>query len=232
LLLALALPLAAGCIPYSTGTTAVPTAPGTVQPNLSAYFIPGGLDYAEGDSTAASLVGADMVMRVGLDNRSDLGIRVPGFVGILVDYKRRLDAGTHEDPALAAMFGGGVVNLGDHALVEAALLASGRQSAQATPYGGIKAMQVFPLHREAVTDQPTVGIFGGLRLGTERLGISPEVGIFYDPSALGLRESNWIVVPSFTLHGRELIDLVLGGGSGTRPPPSYPRPRPPGGRWP
>jgi hypothetical protein len=90
-----------------------------------------------------------------------------------------------------------------------------------TPYGGIKAMHVFPLVDEAVRDDPTVGVFAGVRIGTEAVAISPEIAVFYDRSALGLRDRNWIIVPSFTLHGDELMRRIFG-----RPPPD-PR-RPPG----
>ena len=234
LLLALVLPLAAGCIPYATGTTAAPLPPSVLEPSLAFYFVPGGLDPAAGDSASASLIGADLELRYGIDGRSELGVRAPGLVGVVIDYKRRLDQGsTRDEPAVAVLVGGGVVNWGEHALMEAALLASGRQTDRLTPYGGFKAMHVVPLAPDAVEDQPTIGVFGGVRLGTERLGISPEIGVFYDPSALGLREGNWIVVPSFTFHGRELLDILLGGGSGgPYPPRPTPVPRPPGGRWP
>ena len=235
LLLAGVLPLAAGCIPYSTGTTAVPAPGVTVEPSMSAYFIPRGVDYEDADTSAAPLFGVDLEARIGIDERSDLGIRAPGFVGVVVDYKRRLDAGPRDGAAVAATFGGGVVNLGDHALVQAGLLASGRQNAGATAYGGVKAMQVIPLNSGAVSDQPTVGAFAGVRLGSQRLGVSPEIGVFYDPSALGLRQSSWIVIPSFTFHGQELLDAFFGGRrdrNGPFPPRPTPVPRPPGGRWP
>jgi hypothetical protein len=234
LLLPAVLPLAAGCIPYSTGTTAVPTPAGAMEPSMSAYFIPRGVEDGDADSTTSPLFGADLEARIGIDERSDLGIRAPGFVGVLVDYKRRLDAGPRDGAAVAATFGGGVVNLGDHALVQAGLLASGPQNSGATAYGGVKAMQVVPLNSGAVSDQPTVGAFAGVRLGSQRLGISPEIGVFYDPSALDLRRSSWIVIPSFTFHGQELLDLFFGarGGAAPFPPRPTPVPRPPGGRWP
>jgi hypothetical protein len=229
-------PLAAGCIPYSTGTTAAPIPPGVLEPSLAVYFVPGGLDPTAGDSTSGSLIGADAEIRYGIDERSDVGVRAPGLLGIVVDYKRRLDGGTtREEPALAALVGGGVVNAGEHALFQAALLASGGQSRRLTPYGGAKLMQVIPLTSYAVEDKPTIGVFGGVRLGSERLGLSPEIGVFYDPSALGLRETNWIVVPSFTFHGQEVLDVLLGRSRGRDdpyPPRPTPVPRPPGGRWP
>jgi hypothetical protein len=236
LLLAVLLPLAAGCIPYSTGTTAAPIPPGALEPSLTVYFVPGGLDPAAGDSASTSLIGADAEIRYGIDERSDVGVRAPGLVGIVVDYKRRLDGGsTREEPAFAAVVGAGVVNVGEHALFQVALLASGGQSTRLTPYGGAKLMQVVPITPDAVEDKPTIGVFGGVRLGSERLGISPEIGVFYDPSALGLRERNWIVVPSFTFHGQEVLDVLLGRSPNRDdpyPPRPTPVPRPPGGRWP
>jgi hypothetical protein len=63
-------------------------------------------------------------------------------------------------------------------------------------------MHVLPLNDIAVSDTPTLGLFGGVRLGSGRRGFSPELGIYYDRSALGLRSSNIIVVPSVTLHAR------------------------------
>lgn len=233
-LLAAPVLLAAGaCIPYATGTTALPAPQGQVVPSASIYFIPGGAErLVEGDSTGGSYFGMDTEARFGLDERSDLGIRAPGFMGITVTYKRRVDGNPDlSGPALAYMVGAGVVNAGEHAHVEASLLASGRQvegAAAFTPYGGIKAMHVFPMVDEAVTDDPTVGVFAGVRIGTEAVGISPEIAVFYDRSALGLRDRNWIIVPSFTLHGDELVRRLFGTAPDTRPqprPPVYPPPR-------
>lgn len=85
-------------------------------------------------------------------------------------------------------------------------------------------MQVFALTEDAVDDDPTVGVFGGLRIGTERLGVSPEVAVFYDRSALELRDHDIIVVPSLTVHGNQLLEALFG----RRAPPA---PRPPRGPW-
>lgn len=229
---ALAALLCAGaCIPYATGTTALPTPPGEMVSSASVYFIPGGLERLTEDSVSGSYFGMDSEFRLGLDDRSDLGIRTAGFVGLVLNYKHRIDGRPGTDrPALAYMVGGGVVNAGEHAYMEASLLASGRppgNAAGATPYGGIKAMHVIPLVDYAVSDDPTVGVFAGIRIGTDAFAISPELAVFHDRSALGLRDRDWIVVPSFTFHGDELIRRIFGGGRDTRPPPRYP-PR----RWP
>lgn len=215
---------AAGCIPYSTGTTAAPVERGELAPSMAVYFVPGGTERLWEDSVSGgSLLGVDMEVRYGIDDRSDLGLRVPGFAGIVLDYKRRVTSSANPAaPAVAVLLGTGVVNAGDHALFEAALLASGRQSDRLTPYGGFKAMHVLPLTSYAVSDDPTVGVFGGVRIGTERLGVSPEIAVFHDRSALGLRSGNVIVVPSLTIHGSRLLDLLFGM------PSPFPGPR---GRW-
>lgn len=223
-LLGLPLLLAGACIPYATGTTAVPVPQGSLEPNLALYFVPGGMETFGGDSAGASLVGLDAEIRYGIDQRSDIGVRFPGFSGVVVNYKRRLDDVAVQGPAVAALLGAGVVNAGEHFEFEASLIASGGPDQRLTPYGGLKTIVVFSATRAAVSDDPTVGGFAGLRIGSEGLGMSPEVAVFYDRSALELREGNWIVVPSITFHGQVLFDLLLGRSS---PPPS----RPPG-RWP
>ncbi|HEU4883122.1 MAG TPA: hypothetical protein VFT45_12770 [Longimicrobium sp.] len=222
---------AAACIPYATGTTALTTPRGEMEPSASVYFIPGGLERLTVDSVGGSYFGIDSEMRMGLDDRSDLGIRAAGWMGLVLNYKHRIDGRPGaEGPALSYMVGTGVVNAGEHAYLEASLLASGRPGggeAGATPYGGIKTMYVLPLTDEAVSDDPSVGAFAGLRIGTEAFAISPEIAVFYDRSALDVRDSDWIIVPSFTFHGDELMRRIFGSrpGSGT-PRPGYPRPWP------
>jgi hypothetical protein len=219
-----ALLLSGACIPYSTGTTAATLAPGQAEPATAIYFVPGGIESLTADSSGGSLIGVDVEARLGLDDRSDLGIRMPGAVGVVLDYKRRVTGLEDRTGAgLALLAGAGVVNGGEHAIAMGGFVASGRTDS-ATPYGGFKFMQVFPLTEEAVRDDPTVGFFAGLRIGTEGLGVSPEVAVFYDRSALGLRNNDVIVVPSFTVHGSALLDALLG-----RRPPPYPRP--PRGPW-
>lgn len=206
------------CIPYSVGTTARPAPRGEFVPNSTVYFIPGGLEgptYNEnGEETteSVSLFGTDVEARYGIDEVSDIGVRFPGLSGVVLNYKRLLNPGPDPaSPAVAALVGAGFVNAGEHAHFEASLLASGRESSTLTPYGGVRAMQVVPLSSSAVSDSPTIGVFGGLRLGTADVGLSPELGIFYDRSALGLRESSVILVPSVTFHGARLFDLVRRG---------------------
>ena len=67
------------------------------------------------------------------------------------------------------------------------------------PYYGIRAMQAIPITAGAVSDLPTVGVFGGLQIGNRWFSVRPELGVFYDHSALGLRRSDLMIVPAFTL---------------------------------
>jgi hypothetical protein len=99
------------------------------------------------------------------------------------------------------MVGGGIVNWGEHAHLEATLITSAPESDRFTPYGGLRAMQVIPIDKGAVHDSPTLGGFLGARIGTLTAGISPEIGIFYDHSALHLHKGNILFVPAITLHG-------------------------------
>jgi hypothetical protein len=62
-------------------------------------------------------------------------------------------------------------------------------------------MHVVPISSGAVTDRPSAGVFGGMRLRVgDSFSISPELGVYYDHSALELRDRNVIVIPSVTFH--------------------------------
>jgi hypothetical protein len=137
-----------------------------------------------------------------LDDRSDIGVRAPSFSGIVANYKRRLN-GVSQAPgaATAIMVGGGLVNWGDHLHLEATLITSAEDNDRFTPYGGVRAMQVIPINKGAVHDSPTLGGFFGARIGSLKAGISPELGVFYDHSALRIRKGNILFVPAITIHG-------------------------------
>ena len=57
------------------------------------------------------------------------------------------------------------------------------------------------MNKGAVHDSPTLGGFFGARLGSLIAGISPELGIFYDHSALKIHKGNVLFVPAITVHG-------------------------------
>jgi hypothetical protein len=199
--IALSLISAAACIPLTVGSTAKPVPVGTTVHSTLAYFVPNSFDDSL-DHRSYPRYGIDNEVRFGFDDRSDIGVRIPSFSGIVANYKRRLN-GVSQAPgaATAIMVGGGIVNWGEHAHLEATLITSAADNDRFTPYGGLRAMQVIPIDRGAVHDSPTLGGFLGARIGTLTAGISPEIGIFYDHSALHLHKGNILFVPAITVHG-------------------------------
>ncbi len=197
---------AGACTPYAVSTTALPMARGEGQRTVMLAVVPRGAEFSHDSSNARSesiaLPSLDLEQRVGLDDRSDVGLRINAFSGVIVSYKRRLDGPTNQDTrATAIMLGAGLVNFVQHAHSEVTLITSGREGARFVPYGGVRVIQVVPLSTTAVNDAPTIGAFTGLRTGGRFMGVSAELGVFYDRSALKLRRGNIIVVPSFALHG-------------------------------
>jgi hypothetical protein len=210
LLLLVLPPLSTACTPYAVATTARPLAPGERSRSQIFTVVPGGLRSPD-DSSSVAVPSIDLERRFGLDERSDLGVRIPSFSGVVVTYKRRLD-GLTEKPGAATglMVGGGFVNFGQHAHLEATLIRSGSETGRTVPYGGLRALQVIPLSSTAPNDSPTLGAFGGLRFGNENGGITTELGVFYDRSALKMRRGDLVVVPSISVHGGVLRRLLPG----------------------
>lgn len=203
------------CVPHTVATTAQPVPVGEVAPVLIWYSIANGIEVMR-DSGSIAWVGIDAEARLGVSDRADVGIRIASGTGMVVNYKYRLSTNPdRQASAIAIMGGGGLVNWGNHAHFEATLLASGRQKLF-TPYGGLRLAQVLPLSSAAPSDSPTAGGFFGLRIGKEQLGVSAEVGVFYDRSALGIRSSNVIVVPALVVHGQDLIKAIT-QATGGRP---------------
>ena len=201
---------ATGCLPYVAGTTAHPVdeSEGPVS-STKVYAVPDGLEGIdeEDQEEAAAYMGVDTEIRFGLDKQSDIGVVVPGFSGVVVNYKRRFIGSNSSRFAMAAMGGTGFINAGQHWHFEATLVASGVEGATVTPYGGLRAMQTLPLSESAVSDTPTAGGFFGMRIGNRQLGISPEIGIYYDEPALSISNDDPIlVIPSVTIHGRGFLD--------------------------
>lgn len=209
---------ATACVPHTVATTAQPVPVGENAPVLIWYSIPNGIEVHR-DTGHIAWLGIDVEARRGVTDRADIGIRIPSGTGLVVTYKYRLSKNPdHAAAAIAVMGGGGLVNLGNHAHFETTLIASGRQKLL-TPYGGLRVGQVLPLSRDAVSDSPTAGGFCGLRIGKEQLGVSVEVGVFYDRSALAVRSANVIVVPALVLHGEDLIHAITRATGGGRPRP-------------
>lgn len=221
--------LSAACVPYTAATTAQPVMRGEAVKSLVVMAMPPVGLY---DQRETSFLSMDLETRRGIDSVSDWGLRFPSFAGIVGNYKRLLTR--PDSPLLAAFIGGaGFVNLGNHAHFEETLVISPNERTQMppstglmqasspatpiVPYAGLRLLQVVPMNSESVHDKPTAGGFAGVRFGRAGLGLSVEVGLFHDPSALEVRESNWVVVPAIVVHGEELIDRLR--------PPRLPRPR-------
>lgn len=199
--------MAGACVPYAVGSTAQTVPEGEWSVSSSIFAIPNGIDGFD-DSTSHPVFGVDPEARLGIGEGLDVGLRLPSFSGAVVTLKKRLGDNTDTSrAAIAIVPGAGIVNAGYHAIVEFTVIASGRQRTTVTPYGGIRAMQVFPISRGSLNDSPSAGGFLGMRIGTRDLGISPEIGVFYDRSALDLRTSKVIFVPSVTVHGERLLRL-------------------------
>ena len=207
--------LTGACVPYGVGTTALPVPRDSTVPTMLVTAIPSIRPF---DSTrSAPYMSIDMELRRGIDSVSDAGIRlVSGYSGLVVNYKRLLTR-TNEPALIAVMPGLGLINGAEHAHFELTLLASRRESrfrdgrveqVAIVPYGGVRVMQVAPLSDDAVHDETTTGAFVGVRLGRPAMSVSPEIGVFYDRSALGHRRSNIIVVPTLSVHGDQLLEAL------------------------
>lgn len=208
--------LVVGCVPYTVGTTAATAPEGELETATSIALVPVGVEYRDGEGdTQEDYSGAYFLVstgaRFGIGPSTDIGIYAPGYSGVVINAKHQFQKAQPGAPlGWAAMGGMGVINGGLNAHLEATLIASGREDLIATPYGGMRFMQTFPLSSEAVSDLPTIGPFGGVRLGTTDLGVSLEVGVFYDDSALDLRTNDIIFVPSVSLHGAGLLRALMG----------------------
>ena len=206
LVVALVASLSGGCIPYTVASTARTTPVGDQHRSLVVYTVPSAIKAKEDsiDGFGMSIPGSDFETRWGIDERTDLGIRIPSYSGIVMSYKRQLTGvGTTEKRATAYMLGAGLVNWGQHAHIEGTYIVSGAERT-ATPYGGLRVMQVVPLSSAFASDRPTAGAFFGIRLGDGNVSIAPEIGVFYDHSALGHRSRDVIVVPSISVRNVKL----------------------------
>lgn len=208
---------ATGCLPYTVGSTAQTVPTSQTSSAGTWYFIPNAVRH-DGDTLGIPLAGFDEEFRHGIDERSDIGFRITAGSGAVINYKHRfVDYGTGS-PALAYMVGAGVVNFGEHLHFEGSLIASGDEQAAIMPYGGLRVMQVMPIASGAVNDSPTMGAFGGLQLGDPSFTIRPELGVFYDHSALGLRSRNVIFVPAVTFARGRRRDSREGADPFSHPP--------------
>ena len=201
-LLALAL-AATGCVPYAVGTTPRTVEAREVEPSAVFQIASARRDVDRGERTARPGLAVGNEARLGLDDVSDIGVRLTGLGGVTATYKRRLSGAPGSDAGAAVLVGAGVIGL-SHAHAEATLVLSGPAlSDRVQPYYGLRGQALAPFSQDAVGSDPALGVFGGARIGWPDLSLSPELGVFYSPSP-NLRESAWIVVPSVTVRGERL----------------------------
>lgn len=200
---------AAGCVPYAVGTTAATVPERQVEPSAVLQLASARRDLDDDDEPSGPTLALGNEARLGLDARSDVGLRLTGFGGVTATYKRRL-SGSGEN-GTAFLVGAGVVGA-SHVHTEATLVVSRARfrgalgeslGSRVAPYGGVRVQDLEPFAEDALDTQPAIGVFAGARLGWPDLGLSPEIGVFYSPSPLS-GDRRFIVVPSVTVRGDRL----------------------------
>lgn len=201
------LPLLTGCISYTVGQGAETIAPHEQTLNSTFNVVPGSLKDGR-NHTPTRRPSMDLDWRRGLDDRSDIGIRVTNWSGAMFTWKRQLSRPDssrlqfENRSRTAIMLGAGLINFTEHAAFEATLIHSSRWTPAGQTYGAIRAIQVVPLGPEVPHDDPVVGVAFGHLFGDRNRSIGPEIGVFYDRSALGLNTNRVIVVPAVVLRGQ------------------------------
>ncbi|MEM0963089.1 MAG: hypothetical protein AAGK21_11210 [Bacteroidota bacterium] len=194
-----------GCVPYAVGTTPTTVAPRETEPSVVLQAVSARRDLDEDDepSGAGLMVGNEA--RLGLDERSDIGIRLIGLGSLTATYKRRLTGDLDSERGASLIVGAGLIGT-SHLHIEGTLVASPGPLAnarQVVPYGGVRIQDLTPFADDALATTAAVGVFAGARFGWPDLAVSPELGVFYSPSPL-FRDDDLIIVPSVTVRGDRL----------------------------
>ena len=200
--LAVLVPLAGCAVPYNVGQTARTTPKGVAVPSATFQYASHDRLREPGDDDNPAFMLSNGV-RLGLDERSDIGLRIVG-VGAVVTYGRRLTGMPGTDAGTTLLAGGGILfGGGGHAHLEASVVTSAASIGELTPYGGVRAQYLGPFGNDNENVFAT-GVFGGIRFGEPNLAIAPELGLFYSPTS-GFGESDLVVVPSVTVRGSGLL---------------------------
>ncbi len=197
-----------GCISYTVGQGAETTAPGERAYSSSLNLVPGTLTTSD-SSPSTRRPSVDTDIRFGVDERTDVGFRIATYSGFMLTWKRQLtradSSSLSENRARTSlMLGGGLVNAGEHAAIEATLISSSKWSSAGQFYGAARAIQVFPITNSARSDDPVFGMALGYLFGDPEKSIGPEIGIYYDRSVLGLNTNRVLVIPSLVVRGQAL----------------------------
>lgn len=200
--------LLTGCISYTVGQGAETAPVGERVSSSSINVVPGTL----ADSLPTRRPSVDNEVRFGLDDRTDVGFRIATWSGFMATWKRQLtraDTSAHVEnrARTSIMLGGGILNMGQHAGLEATLISSGKWTETGQLYGALRATQVLPITRTARQDDPVVGAAFGYLFGNRAYSIGPELGVYYDRSVLGLNSSRILVIPSVVVRASGMRGL-------------------------
>ncbi len=194
-----------GCVPYSVGATAATVAPRETEPSVTLQVASGRRDLDRDDGPKGGGLMLANEARLGLDERSDIGVRLVGLGSLTATYKRRLTGPVGGDAGTSLLIGAGVIGA-SHLHLEATLITSPGPlpgAARVVPYGAVRLQDLTPFSDDALATQPALGLVVGGRFGWPDLAVSPEIGLFYSPSPLRGAD-DVIVVPSVTVRGDRL----------------------------
>ena len=196
--------LCSGCISYTVGMGAETTPMGETSSSTSLNMVPGTLKESAG-TTPTRRPSVDTEVRYGLSPRTDIGFRLATYSGVIATWKRQLSRPDSskmiENRARTAlMIGGGLINGAEHAAWEVTLIQSGPWSAAGQPYGAVRATQAVAVTGTAGKDDPVFGMVFGYLLGNRERSFGPELGVYYDRSALGLNTNRILVIPSIVVR--------------------------------
>jgi len=188
--------LAAGCLPYTMGSTAatVPRGEQRTTVSLAASFGDRSLD--EPPETPLAILDAET--RLGIADGRDIGLRITGISGAVLSYKQRL-RGTAQGSALSAQIEGGVVKAGSLAMGGLSLLASSADAQRTAIFGGVRYLPVARLTREADRESPTIGAFVGVQLRRASFVLLPELSVVRGYDDVIAHRATWFVIPSLSL---------------------------------
>ena len=195
----------AGCVPYTVGSTPATVAPREIEPSAVLQVASGRRDLDRDDEPGGTALMLGNEARLGLDERSDVGVRLIGLGSLTASYKRRLTGPIEGDAGTSLIVGAGVIGA-SHFHLEATVVASPgpiEGAPRVVPYGALRLQDLTPFSDDALDTPVALGLVVGGRFGWPDLGLSPEIGVFYSPSPLA-GDDDVIVVPSVTVRGDRL----------------------------
>lgn len=188
--------LGAGCLPYTMGSTAATVPRGEQRTTLSLAASFGDRSLDEPPETPMTILDAET--RIGVSERSDVGLRITGISGAVVSYKHRLH-GSALGAAISAQVEGGVVKAGSLAMGGLSVIASSADRQRTAVYGGVRYLPVARLTRDADRESPTIGGFFGVQLRRASFVLLPELSVVRGYDDIIAHRATWFVIPSLSL---------------------------------